>query len=90
LATRRELVGEGVAPAQAGASADDLDGTVFDLAITPAVILELSPSTIQGLGPRGRLLPMGVASPTATVAPGPYDVLAKELSTIGSNLLLAP
>jgi len=72
---------------QAVASADDLDSKVFDLALDasghPAAISQ----AISSLGPRGRLVQMGVASPTATVALNPYEVFAKELSIIGSNSL---
>lgn len=42
---------------------------------------------ISALGPRGRLIQMGVASPTATIALSPYEVFAKEISIIGSNSL---
>lgn len=73
--------------AQAVASADELDRSVFDLALDasghPAAITQ----AIAALGPRGRLVQMGVASPAATVALSPYEVFAKELSIIGSNSL---
>jgi threonine dehydrogenase-like Zn-dependent dehydrogenase len=72
---------------EAVASADELDGQVFDLAVDasghPAAIAQ----AIAVLGPRGRLLQMGVASPAAAVALSPYEVFAKELSIIGSNSL---
>lgn len=73
--------------ASAVASADELDRSVFDLALDasghPAAIAQ----AISALGPRGRLVQMGVASPAATVALSPYEVFAKELSIIGSNSL---
>ncbi len=72
---------------QAVASADELDRSLFDLALDasghPAAITQ----AIASLGPRGRLIQMGVASPAATVALSPYEVFAKEISIIGSNSL---
>ncbi|MEX0153785.1 alcohol dehydrogenase catalytic domain-containing protein [Microbacterium sp. LMI1-1-1.1] len=72
---------------QAVASADELNVDGFDLALDasghPAAIAQ----AISSLGPRGRLIQMGVASPTATIALSPYDVFAKEISIIGSNSL---
>ena len=72
---------------QAVASSAELDRQVFDIALDasghPAAITQ----AIDALGPRGRLIQMGVSSPTATVALSPYQVFAKELSIIGSNSL---
>lgn len=72
---------------QAVASADDLDEKVFDLALDASGHPVAISQAISSLGPRGRLVQMGVASPTATVALNPYEVFAKELSIIGSNSL---
>ena len=72
---------------QAVASADDLDNKVFDLALDASGHPVAISQAISSLGPRGRLVQMGVASPTATVALNPYEVFAKELSIIGSNSL---
>jgi 2-desacetyl-2-hydroxyethyl bacteriochlorophyllide A dehydrogenase len=72
---------------EAVASSAELDRHVFDIALDasghPAAITQ----AINALGPRGRLIQMGVASPTASVALSPYEVFAKELSIIGSNSL---
>lgn len=72
---------------QAVASADELNLDQFDLALDasghPAAIAQ----AVTALGPRGRLIQMGVASPTATIPLSPYDVFAKEISIIGSNSL---
>lgn len=72
---------------QAVASADELDRDVYDIALDasghPAAITQ----ALASLGPRGRLVQMGVASPTASVALSPYEVFAKELTIIGSNSL---
>ncbi|GAB2573266.1 zinc-dependent alcohol dehydrogenase [Microlunatus antarcticus] len=73
--------------AEAVGSVDELEREVFDLAVDasghPAAIAQ----AIAALGPRGRLVQMGVASPSAAVALSPYEVFAKELSIIGSNSL---
>jgi threonine dehydrogenase-like Zn-dependent dehydrogenase len=50
---------------------------------SPAAITQ----AIDTLGPRGRLIQRGVASPAASVALSPYEVFAKELTIIGSNSL---
>lgn len=72
---------------QAAATAYEFDQTVFDIALDasghPAAITD----AIARLGPRGRLIQMGVASPSATLSLSPYEVFAKELSIIGSNSL---
>lgn len=72
---------------EAVASAAELDRQVYDIAIDasghPAAVAQ----AIASLGPRGRLIQMGVASPSATVALSPYQVFAKELTIIGSNSL---
>lgn len=84
--TRRKAAA-GLGAIQAVASADELDVTAFDLALDasghPAAIAQ----AVKSLGPRGRLVQMGVASPTATIPLSPYDVFAKEISIIGSNSL---
>lgn len=72
---------------EAVASADDLTENVFDLALDASGHPVAIAQAIDALGPRGRLVQMGVASPTATVALSPYEVFAKELSIIGSNSL---
>ncbi|MGW6130834.1 zinc-binding dehydrogenase [Cellulomonas sp. NPDC055163] len=72
---------------EAVAFADELSRSEFDLALDasghPAAIAQ----AIATLGQRGRLIQMGVASPTAAISLSPYDVFAKELSIIGSNSL---
>jgi 2-desacetyl-2-hydroxyethyl bacteriochlorophyllide A dehydrogenase len=72
---------------EAATSAENLEQKVFDIAVDasghPAAITD----AISALGPRGRLIQMGVASPSATVALSPYEVFAKELNLIGSNSL---
>jgi Zn-dependent alcohol dehydrogenases len=84
--TRRKAAAD-LGAIQAVASADELDVTAFDLALDasghPAAIAQ----AVTSLGPRGRLIQMGVASPTATIPLNPYDVFAKEISIIGSNSL---
>lgn len=72
---------------QAVASAEELDRGEFDLALDASGHPVAITAAIQSLGMRGRLVQMGVASPTATVALSPYEVFAKELSIIGSNSL---
>jgi 2-desacetyl-2-hydroxyethyl bacteriochlorophyllide A dehydrogenase len=72
---------------QAVASVDELDGTIFDLALDASGHPVAIAQAIASLGPRGRLVQMGVASPAATVDLYPYEVFAKELSIIGSNSL---
>lgn len=72
---------------QAVASVEELDGTVFDLALDASGHPVAIGQAIASLGPRGRLVQMGVASPTASVPLYPYEVFAKELSIIGSNSL---
>ncbi|MCP3425586.1 zinc-binding dehydrogenase [Rothia sp. AR01] len=72
---------------EVAASAQELGRESFDLALDasghPAAIAQ----AIDGLGQRGRLIQMGVASPTAEIPLRPYEVFAKELSIIGSNSL---
>lgn len=72
---------------EAVASADELDRSVFDIAIDASGHPVAIAQAIAALGPRGRLIQMGVASPAAAVALSPYEVFAKELSIIGSNSL---
>jgi 2-desacetyl-2-hydroxyethyl bacteriochlorophyllide A dehydrogenase len=85
-AARREAAAR-LGAAQAVASVDELDGTVFDLALDASGHPAAIAAAIKGLGPRGRLVQMGVASPAATIDLSPYDVFAKELSIIGSSSL---
>ena len=83
----RRAAALGLGALEAVASATELDRPVFDIALDasghPAAIAQ----AIGSLGPRGRLIQMGVASPTATVALSPHEVFAKELTVIGSNSL---
>jgi 2-desacetyl-2-hydroxyethyl bacteriochlorophyllide A dehydrogenase len=72
---------------QAVASVAELDGTIFDLALDASGHPVAIAQAIASLGPRGRLVQMGVAAPTATVDLYPYEVFAKEISIIGSNSL---
>jgi 2-desacetyl-2-hydroxyethyl bacteriochlorophyllide A dehydrogenase len=72
---------------QSVASVEELDDTVFDLALDACGHPVAIAQAIDSLGPRGRLVQMGVSSPTAIVDLHPYEVFAKELSVIGSNSL---
>ncbi|BDZ64759.1 alcohol dehydrogenase catalytic domain-containing protein [Agromyces mangrovi Wang et al. 2018] len=72
---------------QAVAAAEELHASEFDLALDASGHPVAIGQAIDALGPRGRLVQMGVASPAATVALRPYDVFAKEISIIGSNSL---
>lgn len=72
---------------QVATSVDELSISEFDLAIDATGHPAAIGAAIGALTTRGRLVQMGVASPTATVALNPYDVFAKELSIIGSNSL---
>lgn len=72
---------------EAVSSVDELDQSAFDLALDASGHPVAIGQAIAALGPRGRLVQMGVASPAATVALSPYEVFAKELSIIGSNSL---
>ena len=85
-AARREAA-LGLGAIEAVASVAELDRQVFDIALDasghPAAITQ----AIDMLGPRGRLIQMGVASPAASVALSPYEVFAKELTIVGSNSL---
>jgi 2-desacetyl-2-hydroxyethyl bacteriochlorophyllide A dehydrogenase len=69
------------------ASPEGLTRDLFDLALDASGHPVAIGQAIDALGPRGRLVQMGVASPTAAVELKPYDVFAKELSIIGSNSL---
>jgi len=83
---RREAAAE-LGAVEAVSSVGDLSVDQFDIAVDatghPAAIT----AAVSVLGTRGRLVQMGVASPTASVAVRPYDVFAKEISIIGSNSL---
>ena len=72
---------------QAVTSVDELSVAEFDLAIDATGHPAAIGAALGALGTRGRLVQMGVASPTATIPLNPYDVFAKELSIIGSNSL---
>jgi len=85
-ATRRAAALE-LGAVQAATSADGLERSVFDIALDASGHPAAITAAIAALGPRGRLIQMGVASPSATVALSPYEVFAKELSIIGSNSL---
>lgn len=85
-ATRRAAALE-LGAIQVAASAAELDREVFDIAVDASGHPAAIGQAIAALGPRGRLIQMGVASPSATVALSPYEVFAKELSIIGSNSL---
>lgn len=83
---RREAAAQ-LGALQAVASVDELDRDVFDLALDASGHPVAIENAISVLGPRGRLVQMGVAAPTASVPLLPYEVFAKELSIIGSNSL---
>ncbi len=83
----RRAAAVGLGAIEAVASVEELDRQVFDIAIDASGHPTAIAQAIASLGPRGRLLQMGVASPTASVAVSPYEVFAKELSIIGSNSL---
>ncbi|MEL7974316.1 alcohol dehydrogenase catalytic domain-containing protein [Isoptericola sp. F-RaC21] len=85
-ATRRAAALE-LGALEAVASPDDLDRSVFDLALDASGHPVAIEQAVVALGPRGRLIQMGVASPAAQVPVSPYEVFAKELSIIGSNSL---
>jgi 2-desacetyl-2-hydroxyethyl bacteriochlorophyllide A dehydrogenase len=85
-ATRRAAALE-LGALQAASSADELARASFDIAIDASGHPAAIGAAIAALGTRGRLIQMGVASPSATVALSPYEVFAKELSIIGSNSL---
>lgn len=72
---------------QSVASVDELDDMAFDLALDASGHPVAIEQAIRALGPRGRLVQMGVAAPSATVPLLPYEVFAKEISIIGSNSL---
>lgn len=72
---------------QVVADPTELDRDLFDLALDASGHPVAIGQAIDLLGPRGRLIQMGVASPAASVALRPYEVFAKELSIIGSNSL---
>lgn len=72
---------------QAVGSVEELDRQVYDLAVDASGHPAAITAALRALGPRGRLVQMGVASPAVAVALSPYEVFAKELSVIGSNSL---
>lgn len=72
---------------EAVTSVDQLSVAEFDLAIDATGHPAAIGAAIAALGTRGRLVQMGVASPTVSVDLNPYDVFAKEISIIGSNSL---
>lgn len=83
----RRAAALGLGAIQAVASSAELDRQVFDIALDASGNTTAITQAIDLLGPRGRLIQMGVASPTASVPLNPYEVFAKELSIIGSNSL---
>ena len=85
-ATRRAAALE-LGAIEAAGSAAELGRAVFDIGIDASGHPAAIGQAIAALGPRGRLIQMGVASPTAAVPLSPYEVFAKELSIIGSNSL---
>lgn len=84
--TRRTAAAE-LGALEAVASPGEMSRELFDLALDASGHPVAIGQAIDALGPRGRLIQMGVASPAATVALKPYEVFAKELSIIGSNSL---
>lgn len=85
--TRRQAALDlGASAAVASVEELGVDGGV-DLTIDatghPAAIAQ----AIKILGPRGRLIQMGVAAPSAVVELSPYEVFAKEISIVGSQSL---
>lgn len=60
------------------------DAAPFDIAVEASGQLSVIQRAVDLLGPRGRLLQMGVAHPDALVQISPYQVFAKELMIIGS------
>jgi 2-desacetyl-2-hydroxyethyl bacteriochlorophyllide A dehydrogenase len=67
----------------AHADASDTE-EAFDIAVEASGRLSVIQRAIEMLGPRGRLLQMGVANPDDLVQVSPYEVFAKELMIIGS------
>lgn len=72
---------------ESAGSAAELGRQVFDIALDASGHPTAISQAVNSLGPRGRLIQMGVASPTAAIALHPYEVFAKELTIIGSNSL---
>jgi threonine dehydrogenase-like Zn-dependent dehydrogenase len=64
---------------------DDNEG--FDIAVDASGHPKAIQSAVDMLGPRGRLVQMGVAHEDARISVSPYAMFAKELSIIGSNSL---
>ena len=85
-AARREAA-ERLGALRAVATVGELDRDQFDIALDASGHPVAIAQAISALGPRGRLIQMGVASPAATVALNPYEVFAKEISIVGSNSL---
>lgn len=67
----------------AHADAAETEGQ-FDIAVEASGRLSVIQRAIEMLGPRGRLLQMGVANPDDLARVSPYQVFAKELMIIGS------
>lgn len=84
--TRRRAA-ERLGAVQAVASIDELELASFDLAVDATGHPGAIAQAVSALGPRGRLIQMGVASPAVTIDVSPYQVFAKEISIIGSNSL---
>lgn len=72
---------------EAVAAPEGLGRDEFDIALDASGHPQAISAAISALGVRGRLIQMGVASPSASVNLKPYDVFAKELTIIGSNSL---
>lgn len=68
-------------------SIDELDLQTFDIAVDASGHPAAITAAFNALGKRGRLLQMGVASPTASIQISPYEIFAKEISIIGSQSL---
>lgn len=83
----RRTAADDLGALEAVSSPSDLSRDVFDLALDASGHPVAIGQAIDVLGPRGRLIQMGVASPEAAVTLHPYEVFAKELSIIGSNSL---
>lgn len=60
------------------------DAAGFDIAVEASGRVPVMRRAIELLGPRGRLLQMGVANPDDVLEISPYELFAKELMVIGS------
>jgi 2-desacetyl-2-hydroxyethyl bacteriochlorophyllide A dehydrogenase len=73
--------------AEAVADSSELTVDAFNIALDASGHPAAIEAAVAALAPRGRLIQMGVASPSASVPLNPYTVFAKEISIIGSNSL---